>query len=171
MKLSSVTPLMVATLALLTAELSAQANGERDRALAEISKLGGTVVPIPFSVSFDGKGVTDDALAHLQKLPDLEAVYLRKCKVTDKGLEKLGGLSKLKYLYLGQTSVTDKGLEHLKGLTKLQSLSLVGTQVTDEGLAHLKGLGALRVLAITNTKVTDAGVAELKKSLPKLVVR
>lgn len=171
MKRSRVAPLMVAALALLTSGLWAQGTGEKDQALAEVKKLGGTVVSFPFSVSFDNKGVTDDALVHLQKLPDLEAVYLRKCKVTDKGLEKLGGLTKLKYLYLGQTAVTDKGLEHFKGLAKLQSLSLVGTQVTDQGLTHLKGLGALQVLELKDTKVTDAGVAELKKSLPKLLVR
>jgi Leucine-rich repeat (LRR) protein len=170
-KRSRVAVLVLATLALLTSRLSADDKSERDQALEEIKKLKGTVVDFPFSVSFDGKGVTDDDLVHLQKLPDLEAVYLRKCKVTDKGLEKLAGLTKLKYLYLGQTAVTDKGLEQLKGLTKLESLSLVGTQVTDTGLAQLKDLRGLRVLEIKDTKVTEAGVTELKKSLPNLVVR
>ena len=171
MKLFSVASVIVAALVLLTAELSAQGNSEKDQALAEVKKLGGTVINFPFSISFDGKGVTDDDLMHLQKLPDLEGIYLRKCKVTDKGLEKLAGLTKLKYLFLGNTSVTDKGLEHLKGMTKLQTLSLVGTQVTDQGLVHLKGLSALRVLEKQDSKVTAAGVAELKKSLPKLLVR
>jgi Leucine-rich repeat (LRR) protein len=171
MKPSNVAALAFFVLAVLTPTLLADDKSERDQALAEIKKLKGTVVDLPFSVSFDNKGVTDDDLDCLQKLPDLEAVYLRKCKVTDKGLEKLAGLTKLKYLFLGQTSVTDKGLESLKGMTKLQTLSLVGTQVTDSGLAQLKGLGSLRVLEIKGSKVTDAGVADLKKALPDLVVR
>ncbi len=162
MKLSRVAALVLPALALLTSRLPADDKSEREQALAEIKKLKGTVVNVPFSV---------DDLVHLRKLPDLAAVYLRKCKVTDKGLEKLAGLTRLKYLYLGQTSVTDKGLEHLKGMSQLQSLSLVGTQVTDAGLANLKDLRELRVLEIKDTKVTNAGVAELKKSLPNLVVR
>jgi len=161
----------VLTVALGIAASPAKGADDKDDALAEIKKLGGTVVKFPFSVSFDGKGVTDEALDHLAKLPDLEAIYLRKCKVTDKGMEKLAKLTKLKYLYLNDTEVGDKGLEQLKGLSKLESFGLMNTQVTDEGLAHLKGLSALKVLEIKGSKVTDTGVAELKKTFPKLVVR
>ena len=171
MKFSNVACLVLSTLALLTPFLPADDTSERDQAIAAIKQLKGTVINFPFSVSFDGKGITDDDLVHLQKLPDLEAIYLRKCKVTDKGLEKLAGLTKMKYLFLNQNPVTDKGLEQLKGMTKLETLSLSGTQVTDTGLAQLKDLGELRVLEIKDTKVTDAGVAELKKALPKLLVR
>jgi hypothetical protein len=170
MKMLRVAAFVLAASALITPALPADDKSERDQALAEIMKLKGTVVKFPFSVSFDNKRVTDDALVHLQKLPDLEAVYLRKCQVTDKGLENLKGLTGLKYLYLGQTQVTDKGLENLKGLAKLETLSLVGTQVTDAGLVHLKELRGLRLLEVKNTKVTPDGVAELKKSLPELIV-
>jgi hypothetical protein len=170
MKWLAMSALVLAALNLLPSGLLAQGS-EKDQALAEVKKLGGTVIQFPFSVSFDNKGVTDDDLAHLQKLPDLEGIYLRKCKITDKGLEKLAELTKMKFLYLNDTSVTDKGLESLKKMSKLEALSLMGTQVTDEGLVHLKGLTALRTLEIKGSKVTDAGVNELKKSLPKLVVR
>jgi hypothetical protein len=171
MKPFGITVLILTAGNLVASGLFAQGASEKDQALAEIKKLGGTVVSFPFSVSFDGKGVTDDALVHVQKLSDIEGLYLRKCKVTDKGLEKLAKLTKLKYLYLNATAVSDVGLEHLENMRSLQALSLVRTQVTDEGLAHLKGLSALRTLEIKGTRVTDAGVATLKKSLPKLVVR
>jgi Leucine-rich repeat (LRR) protein len=172
MKMSRVAVLVLGIFALLGVWLAADAKGEPDQqALAEIEKLKGVVVPFPFSVSFDGRGVGDEALVHVQKLTDLEALYMRRCKVTDAGLKKLAKLSKLKYLYLGNTPITDKGLVHLKGLRNLQALSLVGTKVTDKGLAHLKGLRSLKVLELTDTKVTDAGVAKLKKSLPGLFVR
>ena len=171
MKSSHLTFVMVAVFAFFTAALSAQGNAEKDKALAEIKNLGGVLVPFPFSVSFGAKGVTDDGLVHLKKLPDLEALYLRKCNVTDAGMKNLSGLTKLQYLYLGQTEVTDKGLENLKGMTKLKALSLIGTQVTDKGLVNLKGLKSLQTLEIKDTQITDAGVATLKKSLPKLFVR
>jgi Leucine-rich repeat (LRR) protein len=171
MKASFLAGPALTALVLFTAQSAADDKSDREQALAEVKKLKGTIVNFPFSVSFDGKGVTDDDLAVLQKLPDLEGLYLRRCKITDKGLEKIAGLTKMKLLYLGQTPVTDKGLESLKGMTKLQSLSLVGTQVTDVGLAQLKGLTELRVLETKNTMVTPAGVAELKKSLPNLTVR
>jgi hypothetical protein len=172
MKPSRVAIVVLATLALLTPRLPADDKSDRAEALEAIKKLKGTVVSTtPLSVSFDNKGITDDDLVPLQKLPDLQELYLRKCKITDKGLEKLAGFTKLTILNLGNTAVTDKGLEQLKGLTRLQNLNLVGTQVTDEGLAHLKDLKELRVLETKGSKVTPAGIAELKKSLPKLVVR
>ncbi len=171
MKRSLLSPLVLFPLALLTPWVSAQDKSERDQALAAVKALRGTVIKFPFSISFDGKGITDDDLLVLQKLPDLQGLYLRRCKITDKGLERLQGLTKLKYLYLGNTAVTDKGLEYLQGMSRLESLSLVGTQVTDAGLAHLKGLSSLHVLELNKTRVTEAGIADLKKSLPNLVTR
>jgi len=172
MKEFRVAILVLAGLTLITPRLPADDKSDRAEALDAIKKLKGTVVSTtPLSVSFDNKGITDDDLVPLQKLPDLQELYLRKCKITDKGLEKLAGLNRLTILNLRDTGVTDKGLEQLKGMTKLQNLNLVGTQVTDDGLAQLKDFKDLRVLEVKGSKVTQAGIAELKKSLPKLVVR
>jgi Leucine Rich repeat len=171
MKPSGISAWVVAALALLTSGQAARGDNERDQALAEIKKLGGTVVNFPFSVSFDGKGVGDDALELLRKLPDLEAIYLRRCKVTDQGLEKLARLTRVKYLFLDETAVSDRGLAYLKGMSRLQKLGLMGTCVTDEGLAHLKDLNGLRVLEIKGSKVTDAGMIELRKTLPRIISR
>jgi len=170
MKLSRLAVLALALAALLPSWL--RARGEREDALAEVQKHGGTVVGFPFSISFDGKDVSDDDLVCLKKLPDLEGLYLRKCgKVTDKGMESLAGLTKMKYLFLNGTGVTDKGLAQLKGMQNLQTLSIQGTQVTDEGLKNLKDLRSLQVLETRNSKVTREGIAELKKSMPRLTVR
>jgi hypothetical protein len=172
MKAHHLALLVLTALALLASRLPADGNTEKQQAIAEIKRLNGTLIGmLPDGVSFDNKGVTDDDLVHLQKLPDLTGVYLRNCKITDTGLEKLAGLTKLKFLYLGGTQVTDKGLEHLKGLASLKSLSLNDTQVTDAGLTHLTRLPALIVLEIKGTRVTDAGVNELKKTFPRLTVR
>jgi hypothetical protein len=174
------TPIVLA--ALLTCGVivspDAQArDGDEDKAVAEIQKVGGKVER---DEKAEGKPVTnvnlsitqaaDGDLAPLEKLPKLQRLSLNNTKVTDAGLEHLKGLANLQKLYLVDTKVGDAGLEHLKGLTSLQVLSLAGTQVTDAGLEHLKGLTNLQALFVFGTKVTDEGVKKLKEALPKLKV-
>jgi len=53
--------------------------------------------------------VTDQGLAYLSKLTNLEHLYLSHCpKVTDAGLKNFEGPASLKYLRLGQANVTKK---------------------------------------------------------------
>jgi hypothetical protein len=171
MKRSILFTLSLCSLVILATRLPADDKADKEKALEEVKKLKGTVVNFPFSISFDGKGITDDDLACVEKIPDLEGIYLRKCKVTDKGLEHLKDLTKMKILFLNDNPVTDKGLEQLKKMTKLENLNLSGTQITDEGLGHLKDLKGLKILEVKKTKVTDTGIADLKKALPDLLVR
>jgi Leucine Rich repeat len=152
-------------------ELRAQ-NGkaDRDRAVAEIKKLGGTVeldtrspsMPV-IGVNLKHTPVIDASLEHLKGLTNLERLFLRDTTVTDDGLVRVKGLTRLEVLELGRTKVTDKGLLHLRGFTKLRSLDLGGTEVTDAGLAHLKDLGSLDTLSLEMVAgVSDRGLMHLK---------
>ena len=140
---------------------AAERNAGQARAVAEIEKLGGRVTvdetnpgkPVN-SVILAGSNVTDEGLAHVEGLTQLQHLELASTKVTDVGLGHLKGLTQLLSLNLQFTKVSDAGLEHLKGLTNLKSLCLRGTQVTDAGLEHLKGLTELETLALGNRKVT-----------------
>jgi hypothetical protein len=58
--------------------------------------------------------------------------------VTDDGLAHLGQLGELQLFSLEQTQVTDAGLGHLKGLSGLKWLKLKGTRVTEAGVRELK---------------------------------
>ena len=57
---------------------------------------------------------------------------------TDAGVAHLQGLPNLERLDLRRTGVTDAGLAHLKGLTKLAVIDLGGTPVTDTGVRELQ---------------------------------
>jgi hypothetical protein len=65
------------------------------------------------------------------------AVNLRGSSASDDDLALLHGLTDLQELDLTITFVTDAGLVHLKGFKKLQSLELGGGRFADAGLVHL----------------------------------
>jgi hypothetical protein len=88
----------------------------------------------------------------LGEFPDLnELQRVRKLGmygefVTDEELAKISGLVNLEELNLNDTSVTDAGLEHLKGLKKLKTIHLYRTGVTERGVSRLReSLPNLRV--------------------------
>src|SRR5207249_6879954 len=60
--------------------------------------------------------------------------------ITDDGLAVVADLKDLENVNLAYSKVTDQGLKHLAGLKKLKILDLEGCNVTDEGLAQLSGL-------------------------------
>src|SRR5436190_15033492 len=101
-----------------------QENAELDRALAMIERVNGVVHTVAieggkraFEVGFAGnRDLSDDDLALLKHLPQLEV------------------------LVLSDTPITDRGLEHLKDLSQLRALRLDGTRISDAGLKHLAGL-------------------------------
>ena len=154
-----------------------RAQGDADKALAEIQKLGGKVErdeaapdkPI-VGINFGVTQVADAGLENVKGFARLKKLTLNNTKITDAGLENLKGLTELRKLYLVDTQIGDAGLEKLKGLANLQVLSLVGTQVTDAGLEHLKGLGNLQELFIAGTKVGDDALKKFKEAMPKVKV-
>lgn len=141
---------------------------DRDRIIAAIKELGGSVVvddkaagkPV-IEVELGNTRVTDAFLARLQGLPGLQQLYLHNTPVTDAGMAHLKLLSKLRVLTLDSTRMTDAGLAHLQGLTGLVHLGLKGTRVSNAGLARLKDLKELKSLGLGFTKVGDAGLTHL----------
>jgi len=115
--------------------------------------------------------VTNDALANVRGLTNLEWLDVAGAQVTSDGLQNLRGLTNLQWLSLARTRVSDSGLAHLSRLARLQALDLEGTPVTNAGLLHLAQLTRLERLNVSNTQVTDAGVASLQRALPKLAIR
>ena len=106
--------------------------------------------------------VTDDSLAHLSGLTDLETLELGHNEtVNDEALRHLSGLRNLKTLYLYHTPVRGTGLLHLVGLPKLASLSMSRASLTDEGLEHIGKMSRLKWLRLDHTHITDAGIAHL----------
>jgi hypothetical protein len=150
---------------------------ETAAAIAEIQKIGGTVMPLAMNddslvVDFHlgGTALADDGLVHVKALPKVFELNLKDTQITDAGLVHLAGLATLNRLHLEKTKVTDAGLAHLKDLGNLEYLNLYGTAVTDAGLEHLKGLKNLKKLYLWQSQATDDGVAKLKEALPSVTV-
>src|SRR5690349_1766439 len=80
---------------------------ERDRAVAEIKKLGGQV----------------EVDARSPGMP-VVGVNLKHTQAVDASLEHLKGLTGLERLVLRDTAVSDDGLVYVKGLTNLEVLEL-----------------------------------------------
>jgi hypothetical protein len=153
----------------LTTGGRAEPPNARDRAVAAIEKLGGTVEvdetrpgrPV-VGVDLSRSSITDADLVLLKALPELEVLDLRLTSIGDAGVARLDGTKALRFLNLFRTRLTDAGLDHLAGNAGLETLLMGGTQVTDEGLARLKAFSRLRKLSVFDTQVGDAGIGHLR---------
>ena len=121
-----------------------------------------------------GCEVTDQGMAALGKLAQLEELTVYGGEITDAGLAQLQSCSRLKKLSLSECKwFTDDGLTHLRGLTELQELELSNGEFTDAGMAHLEPLRKLETLSLgvrnlstgdtPNPSVTDAGLQHLSR--------
>src|ERR1051326_3090252 len=107
----------------LNLQAAEESKGDRERAIAEIKRLGREVV-------FEDSNSRNAAVQ----------VNLNNTKATDETITRLKGLKELRWLYLANTQVTDGGLENLKAFPELEQLALYRTSITDAGLVHLQAL-------------------------------
>lgn len=114
------------------------------------------------SVLLAGEWVTDEDVATISRLPNLESLSVLSPNITSSSLASIGQLTALRQLDLaGVEQLGDDGTEHLGKLTKLQHLTLLRTSVSDDTLAHLEGLSELRKINLRATHVGDAGMEHL----------
>jgi hypothetical protein len=115
-------------------------------------------------VGFEGPPVTDEQLAPLETLGELQHLVFGPY-VSSTGLVHLRGLTKLRSLNMASSAIDDAGLEHLANLHRLEGLVIQQAGISDRGLEHLKGLANLRLLKLSDTQVTRAGAQALSESL------
>ncbi|MDP9202253.1 MAG: hypothetical protein M3P26_10050 [Gemmatimonadota bacterium] len=108
------------------------------------------------------KGLTDDGLLHLARLPRLRHLNLMGCGITDSGLEVLRRLPALESIVLTGTRVTDAGAANLAACDSLQAVNLSWTRTGDGAIRALAGKGKLYDFRSGN-QVTDAGLALLQE--------
>ncbi len=130
-----------------------------------------TKEPRLVDLAIGGKGMTEDALAEVEKITTLESLNLLMLPgLTERGLRHVGRLTRLRRLALPkQMAHTDAGLRELANATALEEVNLWSCrQVTDAGVRELTRLTALKSLDMAGAaKVTDAGLKELA-TLPRL---
>ncbi|MDW8264838.1 MAG: sigma-70 family RNA polymerase sigma factor [Gemmataceae bacterium] len=112
-------------------------------------------------IAFENVSLTNDDLASLKDLKELQILILRRTQVTDDGLKELANLPKLTTLTLHGEGFTPAGVARLKDLPSLRSLELGGATMTDDVVARLKELPRLKTLKLSFTKITDNGLKQL----------
>jgi len=121
-----------------------------------------TTLPNLELLSISGNRTTDAAMVHVGHMHKLRTLVL-KCDLTDSGLEMLSELTSVEQLDLTQSKVTDAGMIHVQHFAKLRTLILNGTQISNESLSTLAELKTLENLYLGNTPIDDAAVASLKQ--------
>jgi Leucine Rich repeat len=106
------------------------------------------------------KGLTDEGLLHLARLPRLRHLNLAGTGITDRGLEVLRRLPALEAIVLSGTRVTDAGVTNLALCEELQAVNLSWTRTGDGAIRALAGKQKLDIFRSGN-QVTDAGLALL----------
>ena len=121
--------------------------------------------------SNSGNFVTDEGLAVVARLPNLQFLNVSNCRsITDVGLRHVKDLKKLRTLRVSGTSISDEGLQHFYGLKNLVNLNLNHTSVTADGVKKLGALlPKLRTLKLPPT-MTKESIAELRQSFPEVVI-
>ncbi len=114
------------------------------------------------AVDLGSAWITDDDLALIAKLDNLERLDLSYTWVSDLGLEHLKPLENVRELSLYYCDyITDAAVIPLKGWKKLEILNLEGTDVTSRSFEHIADLTSLRVLKVGHSRVEDEGFENL----------
>ncbi len=120
------------------------------------------------TVQFNKLAVTDEFVARLGQLPQLDSLQLYGCLlISNEGFGRMAAAPplKLQTLILRDTKVGASGLRAISRLPHLQELSLADTQVDDAGLVELARCPTLAKVSLIDTPVTQIGTTELQKAL------
>lgn len=113
------------------------------------------------------RGLTDEGLVHLAKMPQLRFLNVTGAKITDRGLDVLRHLPNLQIFEMTwQRDVSDAGVANLRFCDQLERVDLIGSPTGDGAIEALQGKTKLSSFA-TGRLVTDAGL-RLLQNFPRL---
>jgi len=111
-------------------------------------------------------GLTDERLALLTGLTDLEYLQTNLAQISDKGLKPLGqlkSLKTLKFFHPGK-EFTGSGLAHLVDMPNLERLTVAGSlSFNDDGMAAVGKLTRLQEFRMWHAGPTQEGIKHLKE--------
>jgi hypothetical protein len=119
-------------------------------------------------LTISGKTITDDTLALLTGLTELERLSSDGIQLTDAGYKHFAAFQKLKSLSFFHPAFrseqfTGSGLVHLKALPKLEKLTFAGSTAGDAALEAIGQLTQLKEFRTWHTAQTQAGNVHLVK--------
>lgn len=128
-----------------------------DAVLARIAELDHVT-----SLNLEGsRGVSDEGLRHLSRMPQLQDLNLGGTKATDQGLGVLRELRNLRTFQMcWHGGLSDDGAANLRYCDQLEDVNLMGSRTGDGLIEALQGKQQLRHLR-TGRLVTDAGIPPL----------
>ena len=142
-----------------------------DDGLKSLSKLGRLKALKLMGRSGDCT-VSDTGLEHVAKFPELKVLGLDFLwEISDDGIAKLAPLKNLQELYLAETTVGDATIEHLAKFPTLRKLRLARNQIEAAGIAALPKLSSLEELDLSEcSQILDSAMGPLGecKNLKKL---
>ena len=100
---------------------------------------------------------TDEGMAHMSGLTNLEELRITSQKITDKSLAALRDMTQLQSLELYSPKISGSGLVHLSRLKQLRRLKLHKTGMQPEYVHHLRRLTALQSLDVSWTPLNKDG--------------
>lgn len=110
--------------------------------------------------------LTDDDLAFLAEMPNLEVLELPGNPITSTGMDQLRNLSKLRILNVSFCpEIDDEALAKISALASLEDLSAQDTRVTDAGLIHLFDMPRLKNVTVLGAAATPRGLRALRGAL------
>jgi outer membrane protein assembly factor BamB len=151
-------------------------SGATDELLICLSELGSLK-----EINLDASPrVSDAGVRALARLPRLRVLNVAGADISDDAMAAIGEMANLQRLYIWRTRISDVGLTHLQSLTGLCVLNLCDTNTSDEGIRGLAAMTKLEILCVGNSapsgdrrldaspqsSVTRAGVADLRERLP-----
>ena len=127
-------------------------------------------------LSLYGNRVTDVGMQAIAQLSDLRVLDLSLVGIKDKGITALAPLHQLEELYLLYNTgfagpiLTDQAVQTIKEFTNLRQLSLVGAKVSNESVELLAGLKKLERLQLQYSRIDAEGIAVIQAALPKVSI-
>ena len=132
-----------------------------DAVLARLATVG-SITRIHLGGS---RELTDDGLAHLARMPQLEHLDLSEYpggRLTDRGLEVLRHLPNLRNFEMTwQAGISDAGAANLRFCDRLENVNLMGSPTGDGAIEALQGKPLLRRFS-TGRLTTDTGLRYLR---------
>ena len=119
-------------------------------------------------LTISGKTITDETIALLTGLTELERMSSDGIQLTDDGYKHFAAFQKLKSLSFFHPAFrsekfTGSGLVHLKSLPRLERLTFAGSTAGDAALEAIGQLTQLKEFRTWHTAQTQAGNAHLVK--------
>jgi hypothetical protein len=125
------------------------------------------------SLELTGHPIGDRGCDALTRLPLLRSLNVHACGITDQGLATLSKLSQIERLDIGYSGgkISDSGAIALLKMPNLKWLNIYASSITDQTLLNVfSKLPNLEYVEITSTATTAAGIEKLKAAKPSLTI-